>query len=353
MKGCGQFNLSPFSVNSKSDWSPAYLQSLKQLSVCCCFVRSTGQRGVTVTRAETAANVEMFTAALAQCTSLQELQLCDTSLSPSALQTWTSLQSLQTLTLVDVSFTMSAFVGRELQFISQLTNLTTLVVANSQEHQMSGIIGCTSWLSNLQSLGVTCFQKEHFLSLARMPSLKALTVEFCNVGAESASLKSLVGMTRVHHLRLQTKGQVRDVSFCHKIPESWHTRDGFVLQLHVTAKNEEAAMEVAGKMPSVRHLMIQDIKDPCNFRFLNRLPVHCWLYLTSVGNEQLQQVARVRCLRRLFIQKYKGDATGLLWVKSMPNLQHVKFGSAVDDAMLRVLPKSLLKGRPTVGDDAK
>ena len=354
INGCGQVYLSPFTVNSTSDWSSAYLQSLKQLSMCCCFVRSTGQRGFTVSRAETAANVEIFTAALAQCTSLQELQLCDTSLSPSALQTWTSLQSLQSLSLVDVSVADSPPTERELQFISQLTNLTMLVVANSQEQQMGDIFSCISWLSNLQSLGVTCFQNDHFLALVEMPLLISLTVEFCNESVEFDSLQCLVRLTRVHHLKLVAKQQVRNVRFGQEISDSWLTTDGCVLQIYVTARNEEAAMENVGKMTSVLHVMIQDIRDPCNIRCLNGLPSHCRLYFVGiVGNEHLQQVARIGSLHQLFIQKYSGDATGLLWLKHMPNLQHVEFEIAVDDAILRVLPKKLLMGQPTVRDEGE
>ena len=231
-----------------------------------------------------------------------------------------------------------------MQLISQLTNLTALVIANSEEQQMGGIFGCVSGLTNLRSLGITCFRIDHFAAASRLPLLEALTVDFGNETAECDSLRRLARMTWVHHLWLKAKEQVRDSSFGRNILDSWRTPDGCVLQLHVTARNEEAAMKAVGKMTSVWHVMVQDIRDPCNIWCLDELPGHCWLYLTCVvGNELLQQVARLCDLKLLFIQKYSGDASGLLWEKHMPNLELLEFGSAVDDTILQALPKKLLK----------
>ena len=315
---------------------------MKKISIRRCFIRRTDQRGIAISSAETAANVEIFTSALSQCTSLQELVLCDTVLSPSALQAWTSLQSLQSLSLVDVSVASSPATGRELQFISQLTNLTTLVITNSEEQQMGGVFSCFSDLTNLLALGITCIHTDHFAAVLGLRSVTALKVQFCNETAEFDCLRILARMTRVHHVRLKATELVRGTSF--GLLAMWHNSDGCVLQLQVTARNEGAAIGAVGEMTSVRHVMIQDVRDPCNIRRLNGLPSYCRLWFTcDVGNELLQQVACLHSLTHIFIEKYSGDASGLLWVKHMPNLKHLEFGSAVNDSILRVLPKKLLK----------
>ena len=290
--------------------------------------------------------METFTSVLSQYTSLQELALCETILSPVVLPTWTSLLSLRSLRLVDVLVANSPATGTELQFISQLTNLTTLVIAISEEQQMGGILSSVSQLTNLQSLGITCFHADHFAAVARLPLLSSLTADFCNESAEFECLQSFPEMTRVRHVRLKAKKQIRDASFGQELSNSKHTSDYCTLQLHVTAANEGTAMEAVGKMTRVRHMLIQDIRDPCNIRFLNGLPSHCCLWLgCAVGNELLKQVACLRSLTRLFIHKYSGDVSGMLWLKHMPNLKLLEFGKAVDSAILRVLPKRLLKTR--------
>ena len=217
---------------------------------------------------------------------------------------------------------------------------------------MAGIFDHVSLLPNLQALAITCFNAAQFTSVAALPTVRALTVEFGNDRAELEALQTLAGLSRVRQLQLQARKQVRAVNFGQGVLNAWQVTEGLKLHFYMTTKNEEAAMKAAAKMVHVKAVMIQDISEPCSLRCLNGLPSPCWLMLVcAVGNELLQQVSRIRSLQFLVIYVYHGNSAGLLWVKHMPNLRLIQFGRAVDAAVLGVLPKRLLKGIPPVRDE--
>ena len=242
-----------------------------------------------------AANVEIFTSSLSHYTSLEQLNLCDTILAPAVVPKWTSLQSLQSLRLVDVA--SSPNTTFDFSFVSQLTNLTMLALASSQEQQMGNIFAQVSHLPNLQALAVTCFQAEQFSAVAALLTLEALTVEFCNDRAELLALQTLVGFSGVCQLQLEARKPVRAVNFGQEAFDAWEVTEGLLLHLYMTTRNEEAAMKAVTKMTDVTDVMICDISEPCSLRYLVGFPSDSWLLLVcAVGNEHLQQVSRIRSL---------------------------------------------------------
>ena len=351
---CQKVAMSPFFVDSESNWSPASLHTLRKLAVQDSLhpeITSFYGGRPSYLPPESARNLEQFMASLLHCTSLATLQVCYTPLAAASLHVWTSLQSLQSLSLFDVSFADSRAITSELQFISQLIHLTRLELINSNEQLMGEVFPTLCRLSHLHEAAVSCFNPEQFKAVASLTFLRTLALEYCpdQYGPEVLDFLS----TKVQVRFLITHPLIGDRwrSFGQRLHFQGPDKDG--LSLCLLLKNEtqeEAAFKTVRRMRSLNRTFVGGVIRQGSLRCLDG--IQCCLDMhRPIGDPVVQKIAWINSLKHVCIREYIGTAAGLSCLRLMPNLERVELLHVKDERVRSVLPRELLEGQSLACDE--
>ena len=297
--------------------------------------------------------VEGLTASIGKLTRLTSLQYSRMPLCPAAMHGWSSLQSLCVLQLCDVTFRWPDAVTTQPEvelggFISHCRRLTRVDLERSSVASAFADVIChLSCLPCLVNLTATSYSAPHFQGMAALTGLTMLSWDISDADIEPTDIPLLNGLTNLQHLFLRCQGSGSSVRLVPKIAISLPLLRSLDLTLSTAAQEVEVEVAFEAIASGMIRLSELYVKGTVTAGSLAKLTacksLAALVMVATVGDEELQQVARIETLERFTAEGFTGTAVGLEGLKRMPILRRVVFRRALHDELKGVLPRKLLE----------